>query len=61
MFYPISAEEVTKRSLRVQTWKAMTDERLVPYSIFNRIPNFAGAEKAAELLATTPEFKNASM
>lgn len=31
-----------------------------PSVIFNRIPNFIGAEKAAELLTETQEFKDSS-
>lgn len=62
MVCEIAAEEVTKRSIRVETWKKFQEHRCAafPINIFNRIPNFLGAEKAAALLAETPEFKNAS-
>lgn len=51
-------QEVTKRSLRVKAWKKMSEKRatLFPHYIFNRIPNFVGADKAAALLAETDEF-----
>lgn len=57
----VSAEEVTKRTLRVQTWKKIQDGN-TPYRrfVFNRISYFTGAEKAAALLAETPEFAKAS-
>lgn len=55
-------EEITKRSLRVQTWKKIQKNHMSarPSVIFNRIPNFIGAEKAAELLTETQEFKDSS-
>ena len=53
--------EPTKRSLRVQTWKKMQENKLgVGYNaIFNRIPGFVDSDKAAALLADTDEFKKA--
>lgn len=61
----ISAKEVTKRSIRVETWEKFRENRCSPvptpsFKVFNRVPNFEGAEKAAALLAETDEFKNAS-
>ena len=58
---PKKEEEVTKRSIRVQCWKKIQTEKVAMNNrfIFNRISNFVDANKAAELLATTPEFKNA--
>jgi len=52
-------EVVTKRSLCVQTWKKLRQEKCcIGYNnIFNRIPNFVGSDKAADLLAETEEFK----
>lgn len=57
-----TAAEVTKRSIRVQTWKKIQDKKCLAYrgTAFNRIPNFTGTDKAAELLIATDEFKNAS-
>lgn len=61
MFSFISAEEVTKRSLRVQTWRKFQEQKLYSGNfVFNRIPNFNGVEKAVELLSETPEYKKAS-
>lgn len=55
-------EEVTKRSIRVQCWKKFQQTKSASNDnfIFNRITNFNGAQQAANLLAETPEFKNAS-
>ncbi|XP_037821571.1 methenyltetrahydrofolate synthase domain-containing protein-like [Lucilia sericata] len=55
------AVEPTKRSLRVQTWKKLQENKFgVPFNaIFNRIPGFVDNDKAAALLAETEEFKNA--
>ncbi|XP_055849180.1 methenyltetrahydrofolate synthase domain-containing protein isoform X2 [Episyrphus balteatus] len=54
--------EVTKRSLRVQTWRKIQEQSagVVVNGIFNRIPDFVDNQKAAELLAETPEFKKAN-
>lgn len=55
-------KEVTKRSIRLDTWQKIKDQKLSPlrrFSVFNKIPNYVGADKAAELLAETEEFKNA--
>lgn len=55
-------EEVTKRSIRVQCWKKIQNEKIATNNrfIFNRITNFVDAEAAAQRLAETPEFKNAT-
>lgn len=54
--------EVTKRSLRVQTWRKIQEKSagIVANGIFNRIPDFVDNDKAAALLAETPEFKKAN-
>lgn len=55
-------KEVTKRSIRLGTWQTIKDQKLSPlrrFSVFNKIPNYVGADKAAELLAETEEFKKA--
>ncbi|EDW83711.1 uncharacterized protein Dwil_GK13534 [Drosophila willistoni] len=53
--------EPTKRSLRVQTWKKIQEGRvgIGSNSIFNRIPAFVDADKAAALLIQQEEFKKA--
>lgn len=55
------AIEPTKRSLRVQTWRKIQDNRcgMGFNAIFNRIPGFVDSDKAANLLAETEEFKKA--
>lgn len=57
----ISGEEITKRSIRVQVWKKLLEQKAATHTnyVYNRITNFVGAEKAAALLADTQEFKNA--
>ncbi|XP_030242000.1 methenyltetrahydrofolate synthase domain-containing protein isoform X1 [Drosophila navojoa] len=53
--------EPTKRSLRVQTWKKIQEGKVgVGFNgIFNRIPAFVDADKAAALLIQEEEFKKA--
>uniref|UniRef100_A0A0K8VYT0 Methenyltetrahydrofolate synthase domain-containing protein n=1 Tax=Bactrocera latifrons TaxID=174628 RepID=A0A0K8VYT0_BACLA len=53
--------EPNKRSLRVQTWKKIQDNKCgVGFNaIFNRIPGFVDSDKAAKLLSETEEFKKA--
>lgn len=56
-------KEVTKRSIRLDTWQKIKDQKLTPlrrFSVFNKIPNYVGAEEAAKLLAETEEFKKAN-
>ncbi|XP_058442970.1 methenyltetrahydrofolate synthase domain-containing protein [Malaya genurostris] len=56
-------KEVTKRTIRLETWQKIKDQKLSPlrrFTVFNKIPNFAGSEKAAELLGETEEFKKAN-
>lgn len=56
-------KEVTKRAIRLETWQRIKDQKLSPlrrFTVFNKIPNFIGADKAAELLAETDEFKKAN-
>ncbi|XP_055625731.1 uncharacterized protein LOC129768246 [Toxorhynchites rutilus septentrionalis] len=56
-------KEITKRSLRLDIWQKMREMKLSPlrrFSIFNKIPNFTGADEAAEKLAQTEEFKKAN-
>ncbi|KAH8344494.1 hypothetical protein KR084_011602 [Drosophila pseudotakahashii] len=53
--------EPTKRSLRVQTWKKIQEGKVgIGFNnIFNRIPSFVDADKAAALLINEEEFKKA--
>ncbi|XP_030369736.1 uncharacterized protein LOC115620575 [Scaptodrosophila lebanonensis] len=53
--------EPTKRSLRVQTWKKIQEGKVgIGFnSIFNRIPAFVDADKAAGLFIQEEEFKKA--
>lgn len=53
--------EPTKRSLRVQTWKKIQEGKVgIGFNgIFNRIPAFVDADKAAALLIKEDEFKKA--
>lgn len=53
--------EVTKASVRKDTWtKLQADGVISSSNIFlNRIPNFKGAEEAAQRFAKTEEFLNA--
>jgi len=53
--------EPTKRSLRVQTWKKIQEGNvgIGLHNIFNRIPSFVDADKAAALLINEEEFKKA--
>lgn len=54
-------EEVTKRSLRVQTWKKILNGNSpYPRYVFNRISYFTGSDEAVKLLEDTPEFKDAT-
>jgi 5-formyltetrahydrofolate cyclo-ligase len=49
-----------KAELRDEVWSAMTAARMARFpGAANRIPNFVGAERAAALLAETPEWKRA--
>ncbi|XP_076658377.1 methenyltetrahydrofolate synthase domain-containing protein lost isoform X1 [Halictus rubicundus] len=55
--------EVTKHSFRQQIWDYMMKNELVnfPLGIYNRTPNFKGANKAAARLIELEEFKNAKI
>ncbi|KAJ6637857.1 Methenyltetrahydrofolate synthase domain-containing protein [Pseudolycoriella hygida] len=56
-----ATEEVTKRSIRVQTWKKIQEKKILSGNfVFNRIPKFVGVDKAADLLAETEEYKKAN-
>jgi len=50
-----------KQALREKIWRLMTERKIAvfPLPCWGRIPNFKGAEKAAENLRTTEEWKKA--
>lgn len=50
-----------KNSIRTRVWRVMEELGIskFPRPVFGRIPNFVGAERAAERLASQPEFRNA--
>ncbi len=52
---------MNKQEIRQQVWEHLEKENLArfPRPVYGRIPNFVGAEKAAELLGALPEFKRA--
>ncbi|WP_077624530.1 5-formyltetrahydrofolate cyclo-ligase [Sediminibacillus massiliensis] len=54
---------VTKQEMRDEKWKQLTDEKLgrFPFPLQNRIPNFKGAESAAQLVTTIPEYELAKV
>lgn len=52
--------DVDKQSLRERGWAAIREAGVARFpGVEGRIPNFVGAEKAAERLASTPEWKSA--
>lgn len=52
-----------KKILREKIWKLLEEKGLArfPLPLRDRIPNFEGSEKAAELLTSLPEWKNAKV
>ncbi|CAG4978932.1 unnamed protein product [Colias eurytheme] len=55
-------EEVTKQSFRIKVWRHLETNGLAmfPRPVYNRIPNFKGAQEAAVKLAELDVFKNAN-
>ncbi|CAG4967651.1 unnamed protein product [Parnassius apollo] len=55
-------EEITKQSFRLKVWRHLETNGLAmfPRPVFNRIPNFKGAQEAAAKLAELDVFKNAN-
>ncbi len=53
--------ETSKQQLREQTWERLRDRRAArfPFPISDRIPNFVGAERAADRAAELTEWKRA--
>ncbi|CAH4037056.1 methenyltetrahydrofolate synthase domain-containing protein [Pieris brassicae] len=58
----VKPEEVTKQSYRVKVWRHLENNGLAmfPRPVYNRIPNFKGAQEAAVKLAELDVFKNAN-
>lgn len=50
-----------KDSLRTEIWSRLVDRKVAVGEAFSRIPNFVGAEQAAERLAELPIWKNAQV
>ncbi len=52
---------MTKEDVRMRVWRLMEEHNVsrFPRPIYHRIPNFAGAEKAAQKLRSLPEYKSA--
>ena len=50
-----------KDKLRMDVWNALVEKQIAIGSPYSRIPNFVGAERAAELLAALPIWKNAQV
>ena len=58
------SENRSKKDLiRSKVWDKLTEEKLgrFPFPLHGRIPNFKGAEKAANLVTTMPEYKAAKV
>ena len=58
---PISEKEDTKASIRQKVWECMEKNDLAnfPRPVYNRIPNFKGANTAGQKVCELDEFKNA--
>jgi 5-formyltetrahydrofolate cyclo-ligase len=58
---PNAAIRSAKQAIRERVWARLTTEKAAafPFPIAGRIPNFAGAERAAARLAELPEFREA--
>ncbi|MCL7745641.1 5-formyltetrahydrofolate cyclo-ligase [Halalkalibacter alkaliphilus] len=54
---------VTKQEIRELKWEYLTGNKLgrFPFPLQNRIPNFKGAEKAANFVITMPEYEKAKV
>jgi len=55
--------ENKKQKLREKIWKILEEKKIAkfPLPCFGKIPNFEGAEKAAKILTTLPEWKRAKI
>ncbi len=54
---------MAKEDIRMRVWRLMEERGIAkfPRPVFHRIPNFVGAEKAAQNLRELPEYKAARM
>jgi len=54
---------LAKNQIRMKIWRLMEEERIAsfPRPVYHRIPNFVGAEKAAQNLRELPEYKTAKV
>jgi len=54
---------VSKQEIRERIWKQLEEQKLgrFPFPLKNRIPNFKGAEKAAQFVFTMEEYKRANV
>jgi 5-formyltetrahydrofolate cyclo-ligase len=54
---------MAKEDVRMRIWRLMEEKNIAtfPKPIFHRIPNFLGAEKAAQKLRALPEYKAAKV
>ena len=54
---------MSKEEIRMRVWQRMEERKVVafPKPVFNRIPNFVGAERAAQKLRELPEYKAAKV
>ena len=54
---------IEKQKLREKIWKLLEEKNIArfPFSLRDRIPNFKGSDKAAELLKKLPEWKKAKI
>ena len=59
----VSATEDTKPSIRQKVWECMEKNDLAnfPRPVYNRIPNFKGANLAGQKVIEMEEFKNAKI
>lgn len=55
-------DEVTKQSYRLKVWRHLENNSLAmfPRPVYNRIPNFKGAQEAAVKLSELEVFKDAT-
>lgn len=54
---------LSKEEIRMRVWRLMEEKNIAtfPKPVYHRIPNFVGAEKAAQNLRNLPEYKSAKM
>jgi 5-formyltetrahydrofolate cyclo-ligase len=57
------SSQITKRKLREETWNYLEQQNIArfPRPVYNRIPNFVGAEKAAIRIRELKEFAKATV